>query len=386
MHISVITQHTVHNYGSVLQTYATQQILEGMGHTVEFVDFWRADNVEASRVERVLSRNTLMRRLTPVWGATRWTTELTKRMIRRSLRRDRRHLNEFMSTHIHVSDTSYTHFEQLAENPPMADVYMTGSDQVWNSLHNGGIERAYFLDYAPVGKPRISLAASIGRTELDTEEIPETVALLQKYDAISVREESGVELLASLGISAEWILDPTLILDGAWWRRMADDRKCPRRPYLLVYQLNSNPQMDEYAARLAGRKGWRIVRLSYRHSDRRKAGKCVLCPTVPEFLGLFAIAACCLTDSFHATAFSLNFGIDFISVPSPRFATRIESILKLTETQDRLLSDFTDETVDERGIDWGRVQAILDDRRAHARRFLRHALRSETLNSEDGTQ
>ena len=53
MQVSIITQHTVNNYGSVLQTYATQKIFEKMGHQVEFVDFWRADNLEQARVEQV---------------------------------------------------------------------------------------------------------------------------------------------------------------------------------------------------------------------------------------------------------------------------------------------------------------------------------------------
>lgn len=373
----MITQHTVNNYGSVLQTYATQKILEKMGHQVEFVDFWRADNLEEVRVEKILQKNSVMRRLRPFWASTAFTTRLTKQAIAKMLRKNQRNMKNFLEEHIHLSTTKYTSIEQLMKDPPIADMYITGSDQVWNSQCNSGVERAYFLDYAPPGKNRISFAASIGRTELDTEEIPETVALLKKYTAISVREQSGVNLLSSLGIQAQLVLDPTLVLDAAWWRQHADYRKCPKSPYLLIYQLNASPQMDAYAEKIAKRKGWNIVRIGYHYSDKRKAGRCVFCPTIPEFLGLFDKAACCLTDSFHATAFSLNFGIDFISIRPPRFETRVESILQLTGTQNRLLTSYEDNSVVDSPISKDTVSKILDAERLRSLKFLENALAAD---------
>ena len=247
LRLSVITQHTVNNYGSVLQTYVTQKIFESMGHRVEFVDFWRADNLEAARVDRVLQNNSAMKRLRPLWASIPPAARLTRWAVGKLLQRNQRNMKRFLEQRVTFSAEKYLSAEMLRRRPPVADVYITGSDQVWNSQYNHGVERAYFLDYAPAGKKRISFAASIGRTALDKEEIPETVALLKRYTAISVREQSGVDLLKSLGIQAQRILDPTLVLDGAWWRRLADYRKCPKAPYLLIYQLNVNPQMDAYA-------------------------------------------------------------------------------------------------------------------------------------------
>lgn len=374
MQVSIITQHTVNNYGSVLQTYATQKIFEKMGHQVEFVDFWRADNLEQARVEQVLRNNRIMKQLKPFWSCTSLGTKITKEAIAKMLRKNQKNMNRFIKEKISLSEIQYTSIEQLMSNPPIADVYITGSDQVWNSECNNGIERAYFLDYAPTGRKRISFAASIGRTVLNEAEIPEMVDLLKKYDAISVREQSGVDLLAALGIQSQRILDPTLMFDGDWWSGQADYGKCPASPYLLVYQLNVNPQMDAYAETLAKKKGWRMIRIGYHHSDKRKKGHCVFCPTIPEFLGLFNKAACCLTDSFHATAFSLNFGIDFISIRPPRFETRIESLLELTGTQNRLLSDYADTSIANSTISKEAVAKTLDTERLHAWKFLEDAL------------
>lgn len=97
-------------------------------------------------------------------------------------------------------------------------------------------------------------------------------------------------------------------------------------------------------------------------------------PSVEKFLGLFFGASCVLTDSFHATAFSLNLGIDFISVMPPRFGTRIESILELTGTHERLLKNFNDFRICERSINKEHVYNILEKERQKGILFLQENL------------
>ena len=119
---------------------------------------------------------------------------------------------KFLQERVNLTKSRYCSYDQLKANPPLADIYITGSDQVWNSIWNKGIDLAYFLDFAPAGKPRIAFSASIGREQLNEEEIPETKHLLEKYNAISVREQSAVEILASMDIKSTLVLDPTLML------------------------------------------------------------------------------------------------------------------------------------------------------------------------------
>lgn len=372
MKASVITLHTVDNYGSVMQTYATQQILKKCGYDAEFVDYWRRDNLPQSRAERILEGSTLQK-LKPLWGINNFTRKATVSILKSVLEKQRSPMWRFLEEKVQLTKVRYYSFEELEANPPVADVYITGSDQVWNSIWNQGIDRSYFLDFAPAGKPRIAFSASIGREQLDTEEIPETKRLLEKYSAISVREQSAVELLASMDIKSTLVLDPTLMLEAEEWRQLATKQK-REKPYILIYQLNPNPQMDQYAKQLAQKKNWEIIRIGFGRSDHRKGGKCVMLPSVEEFLGLFCDAACVLTDSFHATAFSLNLGTDFISVLPGRFGTRIESITKLTRTENRILTSYDDLTIIDRSIDEKNVQNIFTVERKKSFDFLKRAI------------
>ena len=372
MKASVITLHTVDNYGSAMQTYATQEVLNKIGCEVEIIDYWRWNNLPEYRAQQMLDTS-LMQKLKPVWGRNHETKVAATRCIQWYLEHHVSPMWKFLEDNVNLSKKRYTSFDELKADPPEADVYIAGSDQVWNSIWNNGIDRSYFLDFAPQDKPRIAFSASIGRTEFSEDEIPDTKALLQKYTAISVREESAVELLKSIDIEAQLILDPTLMLSRNEWRKVARGKK-RTKPFLLIYQLNPNPEMDHFAMELAKRKGWEVIRIGFGRSDKQKPGKCIMSPSVEEFIGLLFQAKCVLTDSFHATAFSLNLGTDFISVKPPRFSTRIESILRLTGQEQRLLDNYNDCEIADRVIDKKHVKKVLDRERRAGMEWLKNAL------------
>lgn len=371
MKASVITLHTVDNYGSAMQTYATQEILSKLGCEVEIIDYWRWNNLPEYRAQQMLDTS-LMQKLKPVWGTNQRTRAAATKCMKWYLEHHVSPMWKFLKDNVNLSKKRYTSFNELRMDPPEADVYITGSDQVWNSIWNNGIDHSYFLDFAPQDKPRIAFSASIGRTEFSEDEIPETKALLQKYSAISVREESAVELLKSIDIESQLILDPTLMLSRDDWKKVARGREI--KPFLLIYQLNPNPEMDQFAIKLAEKKDWEVKRVGFGRSDKQKPGKCIMSPSVEEFIGLLFQATCVLTDSFHATAFSLNLGTDFISVRPPRFSTRIESILKLTGEEQRMLRNYDDYEIVDRTIDMTHVRKVLDRERRTGMDWLNKAL------------
>lgn len=282
-------------------------------------------------------------------------------------------MQKFLKKNINLTQKSYYSHDELLAEIPKADIYVTGSDQVWNSIWNNGIEKPYFLEYAPEGKRRIAFAASIGKSAWDEDEKEITREMLKKYSYISMREKSGVELLKELGIESTFILDPTLMLNKEKWKEIEKPIK-QSKPFLLIYQLNPNTEMDKYAVELAKKNNWEIIRISYGYSGRQEAGKCFVCPPVEELLWCWDNAACVLTDSFHATAFSLNLGTDFISVLPNRFGTRLTSILELTGTEHRCLKDFSDFDIVNKKIDHGKVQEILQEERKKGMEFLKKAL------------
>ncbi len=373
MKISIITQHAVNNYGSLLQTYATQRVFEKMGHTAQIVDFRRESDLDETKIDHAFARNRLLKKTEPIWGICTLTRRLARRAVGAKLLGSRKRLREFLQNEINLTPEMYTSFESLCARPPIADIYVTGSDQVWNSAHNGGIERSYFLEFAPEDKPRISFASSIGQTELSEAEREELGAMLSKYRAVSVREKSAEELLRGMGIEAQTVLDPTLMLSPEEWREFADFGKCPKKPYLLIYQLNENPEFERRARQIASDRGLRIVRISYHSSDKKKIGKRISRPTPHEFVGLFAKAEVCLTDSFHATAFSLNLGADPVCIMPPRFSTRLESLLNMTGTAYRAVASAS-EALPEKAVDRRKVAEILNSERELSFRFLENAL------------
>lgn len=363
MKVSIITLHNIKNYGSVLQTYATQKKFENLGVQAEFVDYWRQDtrdrNVMATELKHGDWNTSFIRRI--CFYVIKWPSIHCRKRV----------FNAFLSQHIHLTSQRYYSIWELSENPPQADIYCTGSDQVWNSINNGGIEAPYFLEFAPKGKPCVAYSASFGKEELSEEEKSITSALLQKYSGISVREKSGIAILNDLGIAeGVHVLDPTLAITQNDWKELIG-KQMIKRPYLLIYQLNPNKPLSAFAKKYASEHGLKLIRLSYDWDHIRKPGHLVCCPKVEGWLSLFYYADYIVTDSFHGTAFSINFNKSFSVFNPPAFNTRIQSLLELTGLENRIAShsDFSDKP-----IDYTSINSMLSMERKKADTFLKRAL------------
>lgn len=371
--ISLITLQVVSNYGSCLQTYATQEVFKSLGWEAEAVDYCRANITLESLTENAFNGRRL-RPLHGLWEKAPVIKRIASVPIAWHLKKRSAPFNRFRDKYLRITHRSYYSNDELEQDPPVADVYCTGSDQVWNSIWNDGFEKPYYLAWAPEGKPRIAYAASIGREKLDDWERPLMKAALDKYAAISMRETSGVKLLSELGIDSELVLDPTLMLDGDDWLKIATTPKGIYENYLLVYQLNQGDDFVNYTRRVGKALGLPIIKLCYRRSDAQDGAKNIIAPEVTDFLGLFLKASCVITDSFHATAFSLNFKKPFVAVAPKRFSTRIMSILELTGTTDRMLADYGDIDLMSRQIDFTSVDQALKGQRTESLNFLRRTL------------
>lgn len=374
MKIDIITLHNINNYGSVLQTFATQEVFKTLGYETEVIDYWRENTLPEKTAKRILEKSLRLKKIDFIWKNSEVIQKLIIKLISMRIKCHQTPMSRFIKENINLTPKRYTSLNQLKKDLPEADIYVTGSDQVWNSSYNGGIDRAYYLDFAPKDKMKISLAASIGKTNISIDEEESIKPMLEQYQSISVRESSAIELLKRIGIDSTLILDPTLLLSGQEWLKLDEKKPICNEPYLLIYQLNSNNKMDEYAERMAQKMHLKLIRFGFNHSDKSKTGYCIMHPSVQDFINLFSNAQCVLTDSFHATVFSLNLGTDFISILPPRFGTRIESVLKLTKTQNRLLTDYNDFSIINNNIDKAKVQGILDNKRKEDIEWLKSAL------------
>lgn len=370
MKISVITLHNIKNYGSALQTYATQKILRSYATEVEIINYYRKNALEENIVQSRMKKSKIFSKnfLTKIVG---------KILIGQSVKKQCKVFNKFLKENINLTK-KYSSYEELRDDYPEADIYCTGSDQVWNSDWNEGIDKAFFLDFVPDNKKRIAYAASFGKEKLDDFEIEETRKLLEKYSAISVREDSAVQIVKDLGINnVVQVIDPTLMLTKEEWKGLVQDIK-QKNKYILVYQLNTkNPSFDKYVKELSKRKKMPVVRISNTIYQKIKYGKFIYCPTIEQFLSYFANAEYVVTDSFHGTGFSINFNKKFVCIFPQKFSSRLQSILNLTGLEERQVKDFKNFDLIDKNIDYERVNKIIQGEREKAKRFLYNAIKGE---------
>ena len=215
MKISVITLHIINNYGSALQTYATQTVLEKMGYEVEFVNYYRDGSSISKRVATNL-------KFSNIYNKNFLFRFIGKTILTLNFKKQDKVFKKFLNEKINLTK-KYENFEELKENPPIADFYCTGSDQVWNSEWNSKIDPAYFLDFVSDGVKKVSFASSFGKSAIDEEEEKKIKPFLEKYNYITVRENSANKILKNMGIESKVILDPTLLLSKNDWCKIIED-------------------------------------------------------------------------------------------------------------------------------------------------------------------
>lgn len=369
MNISVITFHRAYSYGAVLQAYATQKLLEKHKCEVALIDFMPEIDIYGLRLETT--------RMGSRWNKNAITRQLYSILKRPDYVRYDLVFNQFVNAYLSLSPRSYATIDELRTNPPTADMYCTGSDQVWNKDITQKCKEVFYLTFLPEGAKRISFSSSFGKAALSDGEKSETKQWLSKYAAISVREQSGLDILNNLGIlNSVWLLDPTLLLTKQDWMEMIPARSI-KQDYVLIFQLIKNKEFDHYARAFAKQKGLKLIRISTAYNHILKAGRLLYCPKVEEWLSLFCNAEYIITDSFHGTAFSINFNKKFVCVFPPHRTTRLESVLKLTGLTGRVLTDYDDFTIADKPIDYMRVNAILNAERKKADAFLINAIQDK---------
>ena len=353
MNIKVITRHAPSNYGSLLQAIATQTVLERLGHECEIIDYRRLDemgfNIIRSHLNNLKdwSRNPLKKLL---YIALRYPEEFIAEKRFRSMQKK----------HLRLTKA----FHSLDELKALrADVFMTGSDQVWGPTLSGVYDEAYFLAFAGHNDKKVAYAASFGRTGFSEAELSNYKRLLSGYSAITVREDSAVGLLENIGVRCEGqVLDPTLLLDKDDWGSFI---KCGRKRggFVLVYQLN-NPKASNYAKRLSKVSGLPMVRVTPYSHQITEGGKMVLLPDVDRFLSYIRDCSYLVTDSFHGSAFAINFNKQFMAVlPEGSTNTRNLSLLKLFGLERRAVSGTSVDGLAEDLIDYSLVNEMLEEQR-----------------------
>lgn len=366
MKIDVITLHAVQNYGSVLQALATQELFKQHGCDVTIINYVR-ENVRWENLLQTWSKGN------PVKAMLMYPTIVKWKKV----------FGEFCNQYLNLTDEIYTTEADFEKYPLNADAYCTGSDQVWNSKWNRGILTPLYLGFVPANKFKFAFSASFGQSELTQEEVNITQKYIDQYKFISVRENSAKEIIEKQYNypKATHVIDPTLTMTAEFWRKYATPRKI-RKDYILIYNLNRSKEFDEYAKKLAKKAGLKLVRFCTRYDQFYRPGKSMLVPEVFDFVSLIDNAKYVLTDSFHATAFSMNLNTEPICIYPNEFGGRLDSFLELTDSKQRHIRDYNDFDVVNRPVDFAKVNKILMQERKKVNVFLKEVIEAIEKSKE----
>lgn len=373
MFVNVITRHAPSNYGSLLQAIATQKVINKLGYDCKIINY-------IPRCETGMKVA-----FTQLRNKKEWNNNPIKQLVYLALREPENILmytkfdamrKKYLVMGPHCSDED--ELKKIYQNAK-ENVFLTGSDQVWGPISTGVYDPAYFLAFAPKGSRKLAFASSFGKTTFNEKTLADYKKYLIDYEAIAVRENTAVDLIRQMGIHAEQVLDPTLLLSKDEWSQYITPLKKPGK-YVLVYQIHNNPELDKYAEEFAQYVKLPLLRVSPLLHQIKRSGKLIYLPDIGEFLDLIKNATYMVTDSFHGTAFAINFNVQFIEVlPNTGTSSRNQSILQLTNLESRIVNDLRNFQFRDELIDFTEANQIIADSRRNTLSILHKMLRGEKV-------
>ncbi len=327
--ILLVTIFRVPNYGSVLQAFASQYILEKTGASCSILNYDHNNSRWGN--SHGVKKTSIKSKIGVFLGL-------------KSHHRKQKQLNRFIRKYFHLTRKCHDICE-IKQNLPQFDIYIIGSDQVWNTKFTNG-DPVFLLDFVGDDKKCISLASSFATHNIATTYIESFVKGLAKFKKISVREENGIKILKNIGFdSCKLLLDPTLLLSCSQWNTLLCRKsKFRDKTYILIYMwcyaFEPRPYIFEVIRYFKEKMNCPIYVLE--GYDDMKGSEIseiydMTDSSIPQFLDLFSNASLVITSSFHGTAFALNFGIPLISIVPENGDDRQMSLLQKLNVQQCML-------------------------------------------------
>lgn len=374
MKIGIITIHKSPNYGGSLQSYALCNYLSSLAFECEVIDLYRPaiqgykpSPSYPELIPQRLRKNSFAGRL------KKYVNDF----------RDR-HFEKVFNSQLHQKSERFTDFwnktkfscpyhsiDELYDNPPIYDIYLTGSDQVWNPTIGFNIE-PYFLTFAPQNSQRVSYASSIGLSSIPTHLYEFYRQWLKQYGAIGVRENQAKEIITKLlpEKKVEVVCDPTLLISSEEWLSMA--QKPTLSEYILCFTLSYKPELYKYAYGIAQSRKKKLVIFSHGYQDEQikyatkvyDAGPC-------EWIGWIKYSDMVITDSFHCTIFSMHCRKHFLTyiAPTNKRGSRIVNLLGIVDLSSHIIRDLhvanSSEPCDYNEV-WNKLNTVIN----HSKQYL----------------
>jgi hypothetical protein len=369
MKIGILTLPLHINYGGILQAYALQTILKRMGHEVSIIEeIEKPITIPLQRAPLVYGKRLIKNILGdkfPIFYEQKLNKEWP---IIRQL------TDKFIDKYIHLA--KYKSFKCIKEAE--YDAIIVGSDQIWRPKYFGEkkIYNAYLLFTEKWKIKRIAYAASFGTDnwEYTLAQTKHCKELVKLFDAVSVREDSGVFLCKKyFGINATHVLDPTLLLTQEDYTSLLKNTTTPEnKGKILNYILDESPYKETLSNSIAKKRGLTSFRINPNATNPHLPLEERIQPSVEQWLRGFNDAELVITDSFHACVFSILFKKQFVVFGNKkRGMSRFTSLLKLFNLEDRMIESI-EQFEKLQTIDYNSVHIKLEQLRQDSLNYLKN--------------
>lgn len=317
--IGIITFHAAHNYGSSLQAYALQNTISNLGYQCEIINF--RTEAQKDQYRPLTKRKGLKYILKNMYFLLNYSQRKAKYDL----------FEQFINNNLIKSSVEYTSFEQLEQANLPYTHYVSGSDQIWNTVPNDA-NMAYFLPFVKNAK-RIAYAPSFGQLG-NIKHKDEIAKYLNDYDFISVRDKFGQELVEELtDIHAPILIDPTMLFSKNNWLELIDKKPLINKDYIFFYTLFADKEMISFVKNISFILGLPVIISNISNQYEIFSGFEKHTKTGPlEFLNLLNNAKFVCTSSFHGTVFSILLHKPFIAINGAK-DKRISTLLETTNLQ-----------------------------------------------------
>lgn len=361
--VGIMTYHNTRNFGGVLQAYALQEILRNLGAEVEIINYF-CDSIQKNyKINKFYENKSLKEFL-------KWILTVKDYTI------SQRKFNNFFLNYFNLSQQEYN-IDNIYETNNNYDIFITGSDQVWNmNLTNG--DNSFFLNFVDSEKLKVSYAASFGYKELPHSYINITKELISDFDYISVRELEGQKIIDHhCQKESRVVLDPTLLLTGENWKSMASNIQ-NKDEYIFVYIVAPSKKLIDFARKLAKKHKCKVICTQYTHKKIFDfENRCDISPL--EFLGLLNNAKYVVTTSFHGVALSINMNKQFfyeLDSNKNNYNSRIETLINNLNINGREIKNGFVES-ENNLIDYKSVNNRLEELRIDSIEYIQQFLEAE---------
>lgn len=374
MKIGILTLPLWNNYGGILQAYALKTTLEREGYHVNLINYHHPEPSTTNRIKRKIKNTikTTLRKPIPIYPGIKEKKHIsvnTLDFIRK----------EFTQTEKADSTTLLTKVSKDM------DAIIVGSDQVWRPSYAPNIYN-FFLDFTSNKQIKASYAASFGSSNFlfTGQQAEKCKHLLHQFDAVSVREDSGVYLCKKhFNIDAKHLVDPVFLLSKQDFIKLTDSYK-PKTSSgnLFTYVLDRSEEKNNFINEVASWLKLHPFECMPKTFDKNYSPDktAYIFPPLPQWLQAFKDAKFVIADSFHGCAFALIYNIPFIALGNrERGMTRFTSLLKMFNLEERLISDIKDldKNILNKKINWEEINLKIEKEKIKSLNFLKEVLKNE---------